>query len=235
MFLKKGLVFIGFTCLLLFSKCSFFFNNYYIDPILSYEKALQKGPYDALIVPGFPYHKDSMSVEVKDRLAWATYLYKRGMVKNIIVSGSAVYSPYVESKIMAMYAHQLEIPQKHIFIESKAEHSIENLYFSKKLADKEGFKTVALASDPTQSSFIKNINDKRFKIQVDFIPIIEDTLKTLEKPVPSINQQEAYVKDFVSIVDRESLLKRTAGTRGRKVKQLMRADKKALKQRNSKL
>ena len=176
-----------------------------------------------------------MSVEVKDRLAWATYLYKRGMVKNIIVSGSAVYSPYVESKIMAMYAHQLEIPQKHIFIESKAEHSIENLYFSKKLADKEGFKTVALASDPTQSSFIKNINDKRFKIQVDFIPIIEDTLKTLEKPVPSINQQEAYVKDFVSIVDRESLLKRTAGTRGRKVKQLMRADKKALKQRNSKL
>ena len=227
---RKRITFIGFGFLLLFSRCSFFLNKFYTDPDLCFAKALQAKPYDVLIITGFPYNKDSMSFVVKNRVDWAAYLYKKGMVKNIIFSGSAVYTPYVEAKIMALYALQLGIPKEHIFIESQAEHSVENLYYSNKIAEREGFKTIALGTDPSQSSFIKSINDKRFKIKVDFIPIVYDTLMSIERAVPSINQQEAYVEGFVSLVQREGTLKRLWGTRGRKVKKLLKADKKALKQ-----
>ncbi|HSY60398.1 MAG TPA: YdcF family protein, partial [Cytophaga sp.] len=145
-------------------------------------------------------------------------------------SGGAVYSPYKEAEIMAMYAIQLGIPAEHIFIEIQAEHSTENLYYSYKIAQQNGFKRVAVATDATQSSFMYSANNHRFKIPVDFIPIVYDTLKQLPRVKPDIDQDAALVPDFVSIIDRESLWKRLRGTRGRKVDKLMREDLKNSKQ-----
>ncbi len=218
-----------FLFLLLFNNCSYFYKKYYTNPDQCYPEALAKKPYDVLIVTGYPHYKDSMTFVVQNRVYWAFHLYQRGFVKNIIFSGSAVYTPYVEGEVMALYAQQLGIPKKHIWVEHQAEHSSENLYYSYRLAEQQGFKTIALATEVAQSSFIKSINDHRFKFKLDFIPIVYDTLAMYAKEVPRIDQASAVKKDFVSLVERENAWKRLRGTRGRKVKQLMKAERKALK------
>lgn len=222
--------FILFTSIFYFNACAFVNRRYYTDPVVYFEKAQRQAPYDAVIVPGFPHIKDSMTVVVQNRVIWAWYLYSKGMVKNVIFSGGAVYSPYKEAEIMALYAIQLGIPREHVFIEIQAEHSTENLYYSYKIAEQNGFNRVAVATDATQSSFMYSINNHRFKIPVDFIPIVNDTLKQLPRIKPDINQDTALVADFVSIIDRQSLWKRLRGTRGVKVDRMMKQDRKGSRQ-----
>ena len=66
-----------------------------------YKRSLKKHPqYDAVIVPGVPFNEPSWDKPMLMRVVWAVHLYKRGITKNIIMSGSAVYTPYVEAKIM---------------------------------------------------------------------------------------------------------------------------------------
>ena len=222
--------FILCTSIFYFNACAFINRRYYTDPVAYFERATRQAPYDAVIVPGFPHIKDSMTVVVQNRVIWAWYLYSKGMTKNIIFSGGAVYSPYKEAEIMALYAIQLGIPKEHIFVEIQAEHSTENLYYSYKIAEQNGFKRVAVATDPTQSSFMYSVNNHRFKIPVDFIPIVYDTLKQLPRVKPDINQDTALVANFISITEREGLWKRLRGTRGRKVDRLMKEDRKNNKQ-----
>ncbi len=214
--------------IVLFSSCNYYYAKYYTEPNACLRKAKLQKPYDVVIIPGFPYNKDSMTFVIQNRVYWALYLYQKGFAKNFIFSGSAVYTPYVEATIMAMYAQQIGIPAEHIFIETQAEHSTENLYFSYRLAEKKGFKSIALATEVAQSSFIKSNNDHRTKFQLDFIPIVYDSLLTFTKLSPDINQDSAFVKDFVSLPDREGGWKRLKGTRGGKVKKMMKAEKKVV-------
>ena len=118
----------------LLSGCSSLFHS----TKRTLQKSLEEEPYDVIIVPGYPYTEtDSTWNNVhKIRVEWANYLYQKGYTKNIIFSGGAVYSPYVESRIMKLYAEQLEIPSENIFTEESAEHSTENVYYSYRLAKK---------------------------------------------------------------------------------------------------
>jgi len=59
---------------------------------------------------------------MKGRVYWSKYLYDRGIGKNIMYSGNAVYTPYFEGEIMALYAKAIGIPPEHIYTELKAEH-----------------------------------------------------------------------------------------------------------------
>src|ERR1700751_3639559 len=67
-----------------------------------YAKAYKKKPYDAVIVTGIPYDSANGKWDylMKIRVYWSWLLYKNGIAKNIIYSGSAVYTPYMESRIM---------------------------------------------------------------------------------------------------------------------------------------
>ena len=82
----------------------------------------------AIIVPGIPFNNGNWDSVMKGRVLWSYVLYKNGYTKNVIYSGSAVYSPYFEAVIMGLYAEQLGIPREHIFCETKARHSTENVY-----------------------------------------------------------------------------------------------------------
>lgn len=209
------------------TSCFIIRNNFYTNPETCYTDAMVDKPYDAIIVPGFP-HDTTKGWDriVKGRVYWALFLYEKGVTKNIIFSGSAVYTPYVESKVMALYAEQLGIPKEHIFVETQAEHSTENLYYSYHLAKKQGFKTIALATDPVQSSFLVSYK-RKFKLKdLKFVPILYDTLQVMTKIDPRINADSAFVKDFISLPDRESLYKRVRGTGGAKIKKLLKQQRK---------
>lgn len=177
--------------------------------------------YDVIVVPGIPFENGSWDLTMKGRVYWSKYLYDKGIAKNIMYSGAAVYSPYCEAEIMALYAEALGIPRENIYTETFAEHSTENIYYSNKKAKKLGFKTVALASDPFQSKMLKSFIEKRVDPTIDIIPFVYDTLKMMnaEMKDPIIDYQKAFKKDFISIKQRESFSKRLKGTRGKDLDQ----------------
>lgn len=218
------------------SSCFIIRNNFYTDPVKCYNEAIQDKPYDAIIVPGFP-HDTTKGWDriVQGRIYWGLFLYERGFAKNIIFSGSAVYTPYVESKVMALYAEQLGIPKEHIFVETQAEHSTENLYYGYTLGKQQGFNSIALATDPVQSSFLVSYKRKFKLVDLKFIPIIYDTLQVMKKSDPQVNVDSAFVKDFIALPERESLYKRVRGTGGIKIKRILRQQKKDARRERKRL
>ncbi|MBW6482225.1 MAG: YdcF family protein [Vicingaceae bacterium] len=118
-------------------------------------------------------------------------MYDKGITKNVIYSGSAVYSPYYEAEIMALYAQTIGIPKENIFAETKAEHSTENVYYSYKKAKNLGFEKIALATDPFQSKMVKSFITKKMKAPIAIIPMVYDSLKTIESIMidPQIDAQ----------------------------------------------
>lgn len=179
------------------------------------EVSSQHQTFDALIVPGVPY-QDSIGWNpvMRSRVLWSWFLYRKGIVKNIIYSGGAVYTPYYESKIMGLYAERLGIPASHIYFDTLAEHSVENVFYSYRLARSLGFKSIALGTDPFQSSMLKSFTRKRFASTIQHIPIVMDSLKQFDSLKISIDPSAAKKEHFESILDRKNSWQRTKGTFG---------------------
>lgn len=189
--------------------------------------------YDAIIVPGIPFNPPHWQDIMKARVHWAVWLYKNNKTKNIIFTGSAVYTPYLESKIMSLYAQKLGVPVKHIYEESKAQHGSENLYFSYKLAQKLGFEKVALATDPYQGALMFKHN-RKFDLDLPYIPVLFDTLETQGMPTPEIEYELAKVDSFVPIGDKYSRLEQYQYSMGKRVKKMIKAERKAKKKAKAK-
>ena len=211
--IRKKLLASFICCCVLFNSCMFSSKKtrHY------YNKAKQH-TYDMIIVPGVPfYEKENWSRTMKARVYWSKFLFDNGIAKNIMYSGSAVYSPYYEARIMALYAEAIGIPKENIFIETRAEHSTENIYYSYKKSKKLGFNSVALASDPFQTKQLKSYVRKKVSRDIVLIPIVFDTLRKMEPEMkdPVIDYQQAFVKDFIPITKRENFWKRLRGTFGK--------------------
>jgi uncharacterized SAM-binding protein YcdF (DUF218 family) len=189
----------------------------FIDPPEYFERASINKPYDAIIVPGVPFENGAWSSVMKGRVLWSWYLYKNGFAKNVIYSGSSVYTPFVEGKIMAMYAEKLGIPKENIFSETHAEHSTENVYYGYKLGQHLGFKSMALATDPFQTKTLLSYI-KKLKISMPVIPMVYERMDSLKYDEPVIDTMQAYVTPFTSITEREGFWKRLRGTMGKRIK-----------------
>ena len=178
------------------------------------QKAENSGPADVIIVPGVPFENGKWDRIMKGRVYWSKYLFDRGVAKNIMYSGSAVYTAYYEAEIMAMYAKAIGIPAKNIYTETKAEHSTENAYYGYKKAKQLGFEHIALASDPFQTKLLQRYVRKKISKDMALIPMVIDTMKAIEPAMidPDINYQAAFKPNFISIKERESWWKRLKGT-----------------------
>lgn len=181
-----------------------------------YKKAQANAPYHAIIVPGVPFDGVKWSPTMKNRVLWSYYLYENGITENIIYSGGAVYTKYSEAKIMAAYGKALGIPASNIFLDTLAEHSSENIYYSYLVAKKNGLKKIAFATDPFQAKSLKGMINK-LELPIDLIPLIVDTISHANYPEPSINGQGAIEDNFVSIKERESFFYRLKGTFGKQI------------------
>ncbi|MEJ7646563.1 MAG: YdcF family protein [Chryseolinea sp.] len=209
---------------LLLTHCSF---SHYAK--VSYSKAKKEKPFDVIIVPGIPYEKESTTSIMAMRVFWAKHLYDSGYARNIIFSGSAVYSPYVEGIAMKIIADSLGIPTDHTFSETRAEHSTENIYYSWKMAKAMGYKKIALATDPFQSGMLRSFI-KRYCPGVKSVPVVYDILELDSKNLPEINLTTAYVDDFVSITKREGFWQRLRGTMGQRVKEEVKSEGRRMKE-----
>ncbi len=174
---------------------------------------MKQQPYDAIIVPGYPYNGVSWDSLVQMRVYWAKYLYDKGIAKNIIFSGGAIATQFIESRIMASYAHALGVPDAHLFTEENAEHSTENVYYSYRLAKEHGFNKIALATDPYQNGYMENWV-KKYELPIGFLPIVMDKLSMLSTMEPKIDPESAIKTGFVKLSDRENFFQRFRGTLG---------------------
>ncbi len=173
--------------------------------------------YDAIIVPGVPLKNGNWDSTMKSRILWSVYLYKHHFTKNIIYSGGAVYTPYYEAIVMGLYAQQLGVPKDHIYYDTLAKHSTENVFYSYKLAKLNGFKHLALATDPFQSVMLQSFTRKRFTSHIQHIPVIFDLIKSMNFSNPSINYNLAFKPNFKSIMEQEGITTRLSGTMGRRI------------------
>lgn len=203
---------------LVFTHCTF---THYAKK--SFERAKKEKPYDVVIVPGVPYEGDKTTSVMKMRLFWAKLLYDSGIAKNIIFSGSAVYSPYVEGIVMKIMSDSLGIPPDRSFSETHAEHSTENAYYSWKMAKEMGFQKIALATDPFQAGMLRSFI-RKYCPGMRSVPIVFNTMNIDEKKLPKINPAAAHVENFVSITARESFWQRFRGTMGKRVKDEVASD-----------
>jgi len=194
------------------------FSLFYPSMSQTYSNGLKNAPYDVIIVPGVPYNGKSWGNIMKIRVHWSVYLYKKGIAKNIIYSGSAVYSPYYEAKVMALYGEALGVPQEHIFEETEAEHSTENLFYSYKMARDKGFTKIALATDIFQTNNLRSFI-KQHDFRVGLLPIVFDTLATISRYEPQIDPRSAMADTtrFIALPERESFIKRFQGTLGKHI------------------
>lgn len=199
--------------ILLLSSC------YFLGPSSRKRLAMTEltGPIDVAIVPGLPLKNGQWDTLLKTRILWSVYLYKKGIVRNIIYSGSAVYSPYTEGKAMAIYAEALGIPKEHIFIDTLAEHSTENVYYSHQLAQTLGFKSMAIATDPFQCAMLHRFT-KKTVAPLYFLPVVYDSIQWMEYMNPKVDLQSCYVENFVSLNERENYRQRIKASRGGRVK-----------------
>lgn len=175
--------------------------------------------YEMIAVPGVPFTEAGWDSTMKARVYWSKYLYDKGIAKNIMYSGSSVSSPYYEGDIMAMYAIAIGIPKEHVYTETKAEHSTENLYYVYLKAKKMGYSHIALATDPFQAKQLRRFARVKISENVGIIPIVFDTLRAIQPYMinPKIEYTKAFNKDFVPLKSRESFWKRLRGTMGKNI------------------
>ncbi len=102
---------------------------------------------DAAIVLGCPAEADgSASMCERCRVKTAVRQYRLGKVKNLIFTGGAAHSPFVEAEVMGDLAVQRFVPPEHVFREGRALTTWQNIRFSKKFLAAHHFETVLFIS-----------------------------------------------------------------------------------------
>lgn len=195
-------------------------NKYVMDkrPKKLLSKVVQaRQSYDVAIVPGYPFDGQNWDKLIKARITWAYKLYNDGIVRNIIFSGAAVHTPYVEAEYMRRYAIALGIREEHTFVETKALHSTENIFYAYEMARSLGFKSIALVTDPLQSFLTSSFTFRRFRSPIQHLPFVMDTLRSYEHLDPKIDASDLKIKDFIPLKERESRWRSIRGTMGREI------------------
>jgi uncharacterized SAM-binding protein YcdF (DUF218 family) len=201
-------------CVLIFSSCFFLGPT----PRKLLAKAQAVRPIDVAIVPGLPLYHGKWDTLLKSRLVWSAYLFKAGIVSNVLYSGNAVYSPWMEGPSMALFAEKLGIDTAHIIVDTIAEHSTENLFYGYQIAKKMGYKTIAIATDPFQCAMLHKYAKKNFKETIYFIPIIYDSIRRQMNIELQMDTALTYKHNFIPIEERLNYKDRFKGTAGKNIK-----------------
>jgi len=199
-FLRGNVAVILISVSFLFSSCGLINRH----AVANYKQGMARAPYDVIIVPGIPFDSANINILLKSRVLWAKALFEKRMTRNIIFSGSAVHSPYIEGMVMKIYADSLGIPASNTFIESRALHSNENVDYGISLARELGFSKIAVATDPFQSFFLSRYSREK-NMDIAMLPFSVDSMPVYNKSnLPRINASAAFIKNFVPLSEREN-------------------------------
>jgi vancomycin permeability regulator SanA len=104
---------------------------------------------DTLIVLGCPTNPDgSPTVEQRERVMESVREFKKGVSYHIIMTGAAAHNKFVEAHAMALLAEANGVPTSAVVEEGQAHDTIQNIYYSDKIMQKNGWHTTAVISSP---------------------------------------------------------------------------------------
>lgn len=146
--------------------------------------AFRDAAFDAVLVPGCPANDDgTVSVCQWRRASWAADLFHGGSVDHVIVSGAAVYNPYVEAEGLAMALEEQGVPSDRITLERTARHTDQNAAFSLRIAEERGWNRLAVASDGLHAVIVdKMLTEWSADVDVVALPV----QPTLNEDVPHL-------------------------------------------------
>jgi hypothetical protein len=109
-------------------------------------------PHDAIEILGCPSNTDGTpSTCQRTRADLAVDLWDAGYASNFIVSGAATHNQWVEADALAALLEQRGVPAKQIFRDLRAMHTDENLYYSDKIMEAQGWSSaIVVSEDPGQ-------------------------------------------------------------------------------------
>ena len=115
------------------------------SPSCKESKNLKK--FDTIIVLGSPSKEDcTPHIIMQKRVDKAIELFNKGIAKTLIFTGSSVQNSCSEAQVMVNYAESKGIPENSIFIESNAQNTYQNAFYSQKIMSQSGFKTAAVVT-----------------------------------------------------------------------------------------
>ncbi|MGO8718101.1 MAG: YdcF family protein [Acidobacteriaceae bacterium] len=107
------------------------------------------GKVDTLIVLGCPTLPDgSPTPQQRSRVMEGVREFDRGVSCHIIMTGTAAHNRFVEAHAMAMLAEANGVPASAIVQEDQAHDTIQNIYYSDKIMEANGWHTTEVISSP---------------------------------------------------------------------------------------
>jgi uncharacterized SAM-binding protein YcdF (DUF218 family) len=104
---------------------------------------------DTLIVLGTPTRADGTpSPEQRERVMEGVREFKAGVSRHIIMTGGKTRLDYVEAHTMAQLAAANGVPPSAIIEEGQAGNTIQNIYYSEKIMQSNGWRTTEVISSP---------------------------------------------------------------------------------------
>ena len=105
--------------------------------------------FDAIIVLGTPADSDGNPSPIQlARVTEAVHEYERGVAPRLILTGGAAHNQFVEADVMARTAHAQGIPQSALFVEPRAQDTIQNACYSQQIMDAHGWHSAEVVSEP---------------------------------------------------------------------------------------
>lgn len=105
-------------------------------------------PHDVVIVLGCPNNGDGSPATCQiARADQAAKYFNAGYSTHFITSGAAVANSYVEAVTLKQLLVDRGIPSASILTEQRARHTDENLYFSTRIMEAEGWKSAIVVSE----------------------------------------------------------------------------------------
>jgi uncharacterized SAM-binding protein YcdF (DUF218 family) len=117
--------------------------------IYSFSLVSSYAPADAAVVLGATVYRDRPSPVFRERINHAIYLYRQGIVENLIFTGGlAGNDQLAEAEAAREYALAQGVPTEHIYIETQSYSTCLNLLGAKQIIEENGMDQVLLVSDP---------------------------------------------------------------------------------------
>lgn len=105
------------------------------------------GKVDTLIVLGCPTKPDgSPTPQQRSRVMEGVREFNKGVSRHIIMTGTAAHNRFVEARAMAMLAEANGVPASAIIQEDQAHDTIQNIYYSDKIMEANGWHTTEVIS-----------------------------------------------------------------------------------------
>lgn len=134
-----------------------------------------------------------------ERARYAVKLYEDGYSGRIIFSSGYTYI-YNDAENMRLFAISMGVPEKDIILEEKANSSYENVVFSKKILDKNKWRSILLVSSPYNMRRAELVFNKWAKdIRVTYTPVDKTQFYDRTSGV-NLEQIKAILHEYLGIV-----------------------------------